>query len=59
MTWAADEFATVGLGPKRLSRRQVTLAQQLAVKPTASIPLAWGGWADTAAYRVPDNERCA
>lgn len=35
------------------------MVQQLAAKPTASIPAACGGWGDTtAAYRMLDNERC-
>ena len=59
MSWAAEEFATVELGDKRLNKRLVKLAQQLADKPTASIPGACGGWGDTAAaYRMLDNERC-
>ena len=59
MSWAAEEFATVELGEKRLNKRLVKLAQQLADKPTASIPGACGGWGDTAAaYRMLDNERC-
>ena len=59
MTWAADEFATVDLGDKRLNSRLVKLAEQLGAKPTASIPAACGGWGDTAAaYRMLDNERC-
>ena len=59
MNWAAEEFATVELGDKRLNKRLVKLAQQLADKPTASIPGACGGWGDTAAaYRMLDNERC-
>ena len=37
----------------------VKLAEQLAAKPTQSIPAACGGWGDTAAaYRMLDNERC-
>jgi hypothetical protein len=59
MSWAADEFATADLGDKRLNSRLVKLAEQLAAKPTASIPAACGGWGDTAAaYRMLDNERC-
>ena len=59
MSWAEEEFATVELGDKRLNKRLVKLAQQLAAKPTASIPGACGGWGDTAAaYRMLDNERC-
>ncbi|PTT77216.1 IS4 family transposase [Pelomonas sp. HMWF004] len=58
MAWAAEEFGTVDLGDKRLNSRLVKLAEQLAAKPTASIPAACGGWGDTAAaYRMLDNER--
>ncbi|WP_232442088.1 IS4 family transposase, partial [Burkholderia ubonensis] len=40
------------LGDKRLNRRAILLAEQLSGNPTASIPLACGGWAETAAaYR--------
>ena len=49
MGWAAEEFATVDLGDKRLNNRLVKLAGQLAAKPTLSIPGACGGWGDTAA----------
>jgi hypothetical protein len=59
MSWAAEEFSTVDLGDKRLNDRLVKLTQQLAAKPTASIPGACGAWGDTAAaYRMLDNERC-
>lgn len=59
MAWAAEEFATAQLGDKRLNDRLIKLAEQLAAKPTASIPAACGGWGDTAAaYRMLDNERC-
>lgn len=59
MAWAAEEFATAQLGDKRLNSRLVKLAEQLAAKPTVSIPAACGGWGDTvAAYRMLDNERC-
>lgn len=40
------------MGDKRLDKRAVLLAERLAAKPTASIPGACGGWAETqAAYR--------
>ncbi len=53
MSWAAEEFACVALGDKRLNDRVIKLAGQLAAKPTASIPVACGGWDDTAAaYRL-------
>lgn len=59
MSWAAEEFATVALGDKRLNDRVIKLAGQLAASPTASIPSACGSWGDTAAaYRLLDNERC-
>ena len=59
MSWAAEEFATVDLGDKRLNKRLVKVAQQWADKPSQSIPNASGGWGDTAAaYRMLDNERC-
>lgn len=59
MSWASEEFSTVDLGDKRLNDRLVKLTQQLAAKPTASIPGACGAWGDTAAaYRMLDNERC-
>jgi len=58
MAWAAEEFGTVDLGDKRLNNRLIKLAEQLAAKPTASIPGACGGWGDTAAaYRMLDSER--
>jgi hypothetical protein len=59
MSWAAEEFATVDLGDKRLNKRLVKVAQQWADKPSQSIPTAAGGWGDTAAaYRMLDNPRC-
>ena len=59
MTRAAEEFAIVELGDKRLNSRLEKLVEQLAAKPTGSIPAACGGWGDTAAaYRMLDNERC-
>lgn len=57
MGWAAQEWATADLGDRRLNRRLIKVAQQLADKPTASIPGACGGWADTAgAYRMLSND---
>ena len=44
MSWAAEEFATVDLGDKRLTKRVVKVAQQWADKPSQSIPIAAGGW---------------
>jgi hypothetical protein len=52
MSWAAEEFKSIDLGDKRLDKRAIRLAERLAEKPTASIPGACGGWAETqAAYR--------
>ncbi len=46
------EFKGIDLGDKRLNQRAVLLAEQLSGNPTASIPQACGGWAETAAaYR--------
>jgi len=57
MSWAAAEFDTIALGDKRLDKRAVLLAEQLAAKPGSSIPQACGSWAETqAAYRFFDNE---
>ncbi|WP_439823443.1 IS4/Tn5 family transposase DNA-binding protein, partial [Caballeronia sordidicola] len=51
-SWAAMEFKGIDLGDKRLNRRAILLAEQLSGSPTASIPQACGGWAETAAaYR--------
>ena len=52
MGWAAEEFKGIDLGDKRLDKRAALLAEQLSAKPSASIPGACGGWAETqAAYR--------
>ncbi|NMG14223.1 IS4 family transposase [Aromatoleum bremense] len=57
MSWAADEFETIDLGDQRLNRRAVLLAERLAAQPTASIPAACGGWAETqAAYRLLSDD---
>ena len=56
MSWAAEEFATVDVGDKRLNKRLVKVVQQWADNPSQSIPTAAGGWGDTAAaYRMLDN----
>ena len=41
--WVAMEFEGMDLGDERLNRRAVTLTEQLAAKPMASIPGACGG----------------
>src|ERR1039457_1378958 len=55
--WGAKGFSGLDLGDKRLNKRAIKLVEQFADKPTVSIPVAAGGWADTiAAYRFLDNE---
>jgi len=55
--WAAQKLAGIDLGDARLSKRSVTLLDRLADKPTASIPHACNGWAETqAAYRFLAQE---
>jgi hypothetical protein len=55
--WGAKEFSGLDLGDERLNKRAIKLVEQFADKPTASIPAAAGGWADTiAAYRFLGNE---
>ena len=57
MSWASEEFHTLDLGDQRLNRRTALLAERLAAQPTASIPAACGGWAETqAAYRLLSDE---
>ncbi len=57
MSWAEEEFKGIDLGDKRRDKRAILLAEQLAAKPTASIPAACGGWAETqAAYRFLAQE---
>lgn len=52
MSWAAEEFDTINLGDARRDRRAIHLIERLAEQPTASIPGACNGWAETqAAYR--------
>lgn len=57
MGWAHQELEGIDLGDRRLNKRAVELVETLAAKPTASIPGACGGWAETlAAYRFLANE---
>jgi hypothetical protein len=54
--WAEDEFGAASLGDKRLTLRLIKLATRFAQQPTASIPGACGGAAETkAAYRFFDQ----
>lgn len=56
--WAIEEMKTADLNDKRLNERLTILLSQLGGRPTASIPEACGGHAETtAAYRFFDNER--
>jgi len=52
MGWASEELSRIDLGDQRLNERSVKLLKRLSEKPTASIPAACRGWAETvAAYR--------
>jgi hypothetical protein len=56
--WASEEMKTADLPDKRLNERLAIVLSQLAGQPTASIPAACGGYAETAAaYRLFENER--
>jgi Transposase DNA-binding/Transposase Tn5 dimerisation domain/Transposase DDE domain len=56
--WVTDEMKTADLKDKRLDARLREVLSQLATQPTASIPAACGGYAETAAaYRFFDNEK--
>lgn len=47
----------IELGDVRRTRRLIKLVEDLSARPTGSIPLASGGWAETkAAYRLLDTE---
>jgi hypothetical protein len=57
MSWAAEEFREIDLGDERLDKRAMVLMDKLSARPTASIPGACGGWAETqAAYRFLSND---
>ncbi|MBP0633731.1 IS4 family transposase, partial [Cupriavidus sp. AcVe19-1a] len=48
----------IDLGDRRLNKRAMLLAESLAKNPSASIPSACGGWAETAAaYRFLSQDR--
>ena len=56
--WATEEMKTVDLNDERLNNRISEVLSLLAAHPTASIPAACGGYAETAAaYRLFDNEK--
>jgi hypothetical protein len=59
LTWAQEELAGIELGDARLEKRAAVLLDELGKKPSASIPMACGGWGETlAAYRFLGNEKC-
>ncbi|NQT93232.1 MAG: transposase, partial [Lentisphaerae bacterium] len=56
-SWAAEEFADVNLGDKRLDTRLVTLCDRFSDSPESPINQACADWAETkAAYRFFRNE---
>src|SRR5689334_8556384 len=56
--WVEDEMKTARLKDRRLNDRLRMVLSQLAARPSASIPVACGGFAEmTAAYRLFDNEQ--
>ena len=57
MGWAEEELGSADLGDARVSRRLVRLAEDVSANPTARIPQACQGWAETkAAYRFFSRE---
>lgn len=55
-SWAYRELEGVDLGDARRNERAKTLLTRFAEKPTASIPLACQGWAETmGVYRFMEN----
>lgn len=53
-----EEFAAANLGDGRLNKRLIKLVDRFADKPTASIPGACTGWAETqGAYRFLSHKR--
>lgn len=56
--WVLEEMKTADLNDERLNDRLREVLAQLGARPTASIPAACGGYAETtAAYRFFDNEK--
>ena len=45
--WVDEEFEALDLGDPRRDRRAKELLKRFAAKPTASIPGACDGWAET------------
>ena len=58
--WVAREFVGADLSDKRLDRRLLKTAEQLAKSPASPINEACGDWASTqAAYRLFDNPKAS
>ncbi len=58
--WVCEEFAAADLSDKRLDRRLIKTAEQLANSPTSPINEACGDWASTqGAYRLFDNGKAS
>ena len=56
--WVTEEMKDVDLQDRRLNDRLTEILDQFSGQPTASIPAACGGYAETmAAYRFFDNEK--
>jgi len=57
-SWAAEELKYAKLPDKRLNKRLITIVENLAAQPSASIPQASGDWANTkATYNFWGSER--
>ena len=57
-TWAQTQFGTAKLGDKRLTKRLVYLATQVAAHPSGSFPDQTESWNDLkAAYNLFDSEK--
>jgi hypothetical protein len=60
LQWVREEFLGVDLCDKRLDRRLIKTAEQLAQSPASPINEACGDWASTqAAYRLFDNGKAS
>lgn len=58
--WVQREFSSSDLGDKRLDRRLMKMAQQLARSPSSPINEACGDWASTqASYRLFNNPKAS
>ncbi|MBF0097025.1 MAG: hypothetical protein HQM05_06795, partial [Magnetococcales bacterium] len=58
MVSLAEELQDIDLGDQRLNRRARRLLEKLGGNPSASIPVACGGYREIkAAYRLLSNEK--